>query len=97
MYLVYLGSGFIEWSGSMSENKKFVRAETFKVAGYVPIPVNEEVNRVATVSGLTKSQTVSILIQLGLKSWQRIYEPEKLLDADAWEKILRNYDESKKD
>jgi len=73
----------------------YERPKTFKVAGGVPLPVNEQLDHYATLAGMGKNQFVALCIQLGLQAWRRIYEPEKLLDSDAWEKILRSYDEQR--
>lgn len=66
----------------------YVKPDTFRLAGNVPIDVNQDVDKFAALAGMSKSQFVGVLVQFGLKAWVRAYSPEKLLTTDDWKTIL---------
>lgn len=67
----------------------YEKPKTFKVTGAVPLPINEEIDRWAATAGMSKSQFVSVCIQLGLRSWIRSYAPESLLTPEEWAVIAK--------
>jgi len=68
----------------------YVKPKSFRISGAVPVEINEQVDIYAAKAGMTKGQFVSLCVQLGLQAWRRIYEPEKLLDAETWDRIIKS-------
>jgi hypothetical protein len=69
----------------------------FKISSSIPKPLNEQVDHWAAVAGFQKGQFISLLIQLGMQAWLRVYAPEKLLSPDEWARIVKAVgDEEKK-
>lgn len=66
----------------------YEKPKVFKVSGGIPYSVNEEVDKYASLAGISKMQFVGILVQLGLNAWIRTYSPEKLLSSTDWEKLI---------
>lgn len=75
----------------------YEKPQVFRIAGAVPIPVNEEIDKYAGLAGMSKSQFIGLLVQLGLSAWIRAYSPEKTLTPDVWAKIMEGVDAKKRE
>jgi ribosomal protein L30E len=73
----------------------YEKPKTVKVAGSVTVPINEQIDHYAGLAGMTKTQFLGVVMQLGLQAWIRSYAPEKLLTPDDWAKIVKLGDEEK--
>lgn len=75
----------------------YQKPKVFRIAGAIPVPVNEEVDKYAALAGISKNQFVGLLVQLGLNSWIRAYSPEKVLTAQDWARIMESVEVVKKE
>jgi len=66
--------------------------DTFKVAGRIPVDVNEKLDKWYKKLGITKSVLISMCIQAGINNVIRAISPEESISPETFMKLAEMYD-----
>jgi hypothetical protein len=56
---------------------------------YIPRVAHDEVKRLAHMFGVTHSQLANVCMTIGMNTLLRAVEPEKVLEPQIWEQLMR--------